>query len=201
MAITIASAPENQTNWMEMFYRLQVELVFYLLVCCWSMGLNGAKYFFKVSSHFTTWILLNNFLDTLSIQDKIENENKEMKSRLDKLERENLNLKQNIANMERKSKGNNSWTRHLLTLFRGRGSGGVPMWPLPWCIGTWVGYQTWDLPLPLALVIIGDLFKLVHLRTSHWYWHLVVVTKTRTVGKWAVCILLESGFVVATDNE
>ena len=120
MAITIASAPENQTNWQEMFHRLQVELVFYLLVCCWSMGLNGAKYFFKVSSHFTTWIVLNNCLDTLSIQDKIENESKEMKSRLDKLERENLNLKQTIANIERKSKGNNSCIRHLLTSFTGR---------------------------------------------------------------------------------
>ena len=119
MAITNASAPENQTNWMEMFHRLQVELVFYLLVCCWSMGLNGAKYFFKLSSHFTTWIVLNNCLDTLSIQDKIENENKEMKSRLDKLERENQDLKRTIA----KSKGNNSWTRHLLTSFTGRGAG------------------------------------------------------------------------------
>ena len=40
------------------------------------------------------------------------------------------------------------------------------------------------------VVITRNLFKLVHLRTyphlSHWYWHLVVATETRTVGKLCV---------------
>ena len=31
----------------------------------------------------------------------------------------------------------------------------------------------------------------------HWYWHLVVATKTRTVGKWAVRILVEFFLVLA----
>ena len=40
-------------------------------------------------------------------QNTIEDENKEMRSRLAKLERENQDLKQTIAKMETKNKGNN----------------------------------------------------------------------------------------------
>ena len=55
------------------------------------------------------------------------------------------------------------------------------------------GHQTWNIP---PLLTSGGrhwrLFKLVHLRIyPHWYWHLVVATKTHTAGKRVVRILLE----------
>ena len=71
--------------------------------------------------------------------------------------------------------------------------------------------QKWDIPptadigpTPLywhQVVITGDLFKLVYLRTStHQYWHLAVASETRTVGKRAVWILLECILVLIYDN-
>ena len=67
--------------------------------------------------------------------------------------------------------------------------------------GTWVPTDapTWDLgkyPPPYhwhLVVITGDLFKLVYLRTyiHYWYWQLVVATKTCKVGKRTVHIPLE----------
>ena len=60
--------------------------------------------------------------------------------------------------------------------------GGSPCDHYPWCIGTWdlppsppQRYQTWDLSHPHPTQ----------------YWHLVLATETRTVGKRAIRILLE----------
>ena len=57
------------------------------------------------------------------------------------------------------------------------------------------GFQIWDLPPCYwhLVVITGNLFKLVHLRTypTPQYWHQVVAIETHTIGKQAVHILLE----------
>ena len=73
-----------------------------------------------------------------------------------------------------------------------------PIWSLPMMHWTSLylyspSHCNWHL-----VVITGDLFKLVHLRTyPYQYWHLVVVTEAHTVGKRALRILLEY-FLVLT---
>ena len=67
----------------------------------------------------------------------------------------------------------------------------VQSWPWPSRHGTpcW-----WHL-----VAITGDLFKLVHLRTPYWYWHLVA-TEAYTVGKRVVRFLLECFLVNEIDQ-
>ena len=82
--------------------------------------------------------------------------------------------------------------------------------PLPLPTAPPPGHQTWYLPAhPIGHHTWGILSALLltsdghHLRpvqtcslealfdTLHWYWHLVVTNKTRTVGKWMARIVLE----------
>ena len=71
---------------------------------------------------------------------------------------------------------------------------------LPW---SWLPW-TLDLSVqgpsgPLLKATPWDLLKLVHLRTPHLYWHLVVM-KARRVDKWVVRILLECLLVCRNES-
>ena len=84
--------------------------------------------------------------------------------------------------------------------------GPVPCHHYPWCIEPRCTYpppphtHTSDLgtylPLPLLLTSSGHHWKPVQtcsledLPPSYWYWHLVVATEIRSIGKRALCIII-----------